>query len=146
MPYNLAPATIAPGVVLPQSLSTSFVEGHAYPLLATMYNDGTYERSLIVDGVNPARALRTWALAKRLTTAQLDTLRQFWENTTQGGLNPFYFYVPMDVLPGHKIGSNYDPTGSNQQGRVKAFFRGDWGEQTNLGRHTIPNLTLIEVA
>jgi hypothetical protein len=146
MPYNLTPAQVAPGTVLPQSLSTSFVETNVYPLLSVSYNDGTFERSLIQDGVNPPRSLRTWILSKRLTTSQLTTLLNFWEVNAKGGLNPFYFYNPFDVLPGKHIGSNYDATGSNQQGRVICFFRGDWGQRTELGRHVVPALTLIEVA
>jgi hypothetical protein len=146
MPYNLTPAAVAPGAVLPQSLSTSFVETNVYPLLAISYNDGTFERSLIVDGVNQPRSLRTWALAKRLTTAQHTALLNFWQTTTEGGLNPFYFYDPFGVVLPAKIGSNFDASGSNTQGRVTCFFRGDWAQRTELGRHVIPNLTLIEVA
>lgn len=157
MPYNLRPAAPAPGTVLPQSLSTSFVESHSYPLLFISYSDGTFERSLIQDGTNPPRDLRTWGLTKRLTTDQLNTLRNFWENVVLGGLRPFYFYDPHGVLPGQHIGSNYDPTGNNPQGRVICFFRGDWSQRTevggpkvtgkpNDGRHTGPTLNLIEVA
>ena len=145
MPLNLLPAAVASGAVLPQSLSTSFVAGRVFPLLSVFYNDGTFERSLIQDGVNPPRALRTWALAKRLTTAQLTTLANFWV-TQEGGLNPFYFYDPFDVLPGAQIGSNFDATGDNRQGRVICFFHGDWAQRSELGRHTGPNLTLVEVA
>jgi len=145
MPLNLIPASVATGRVMPKSLSTSFVMTAVYPLLTMTYNDGTFERSLIVDGVNPPRALRTWILAKRLTTPQLSSLFNFW-TIVAGGLNPFYFYDPFGVLPGQHFGSNYDPTGSNQQGRVTCFFRGDWGQRTEMGRHTIPNLTLVEVA
>jgi hypothetical protein len=146
MPSNLTPAAVAPGTVLPQSLSTSFVMHAIYPLLSISYNDGTFERSLIQDGVNPPRALRTWILAKRLTTAQLTTLFNFWTTQAVGGLNPFYFYDPFGVLPGQHIGSNFDPAGNNTQGRVICFFRGDWAQRTELGRHTGPNLTLVEVA
>ena len=146
MPYNLTPATVTPGTVLPQSLSTSFVETHIYPLLSIAYNDGTIERSLIQDGVNPPQALRTWVQAKRLTTAQLTALLNFWETQTLGGLNPFYFYDPFGVLPGQQIGSNFDPTGDNTQGRAVCFFRGGWGQRTELGRHVVPSLTLVEVA
>jgi hypothetical protein len=146
VPYNLQPAAVAAGTVFPQSLSTSFVDARAYPLLSAAYNDGTIERSLIQDSVNPPRAPRTWVLAQRLTTAQLTTLLNFWQTQAQGGLNPFYFYDPFDVIPPAKIGSNYDPTGDNTQGRVICFFRGDWGQQTGLSRHTVGNLTLVEVA
>ena len=146
MPLNLIPAAVAPGMVMPQSLSTSFVMTMLYPVLSISYNDGTFERSMIEDFVNPPRALRTWILAKRLTTAQLTALRNFWYTQTLGCLNPFYFYDPFDVLPGQHMGSNYDATGDNTQGRVICFFRGDWAQRTDLGRHTVPNLTLIEVA
>jgi hypothetical protein len=146
MPYNLTAASVVPGTVLPKSLNTSFAESRAYPLLTTMYNDGTFERSIIQDGVNPPRALRMWVLTKRLTTAQLTTLLNFWETQAQGGLNPFYYYDPLDVNPGQHVGSNYDPAGNNTQGRVIVFFRGDWSQRTELGRHTGPTLTLVEVA
>jgi hypothetical protein len=143
MPYNITPAVVAPGAVLPQSLSTSFAMTAVYPLLGVFYNDGSYERSLIRDGTNPPRAVHTWALAKRLTTAQLTALANFW-TAQHGGLNPFYFYDPFNVLPGQQIGSNFDPTGDDTQGRMICFFRGDWGQRTDLGRHMGPNLTLVE--
>ena len=146
MPANLQAAVVAPGTVLPQSLSTSFTETRVFPLLSVVYNDGTLERSLIQDGVNPPRALRTWVMSKRLTTAQLTDLDTFWQTDTLGGLNPFYFYDPFGVLPGEHPGSNYDATGDNTQGRVTVFFRGDWAQRTELGRHVIPNLTIVEVA
>lgn len=145
MPLNLIPAAIAPGTVLPKAITTSFVSSHIYPLLSIAYNDGTYERSLIIDPVNAPRALRTWVLAERLDTAQLATLWNFWLQQ-QGGLNPFYFYDPFGVLPGDDPGSNYDPSGDNTQGRVVVFFRGGWAQQSGLARHTVPSLTLVECA
>lgn len=143
MPYNLVPVKIANGAVLPQSLCSSFVETYSYPLLSTPYNDGTFERSLIVDGVNAPRYLRTFALAKRLVTAQLNALSNFWQTVTYGGLYPFYFYNPFDAVP---VGSNYDPTGTEVIGRVPVFFRGDWSQRTDLSRHAVQNLLLIETA
>lgn len=141
MPYNLTPVRIT--AVLPQMLCLSFVETYIYPLLSANYNDGTFERSLIVDGVNDPRYLRTFAMSNRLTTAQLTALLNFWEATVQGGLIPFYFYNPHDVCP---VGSNYDPTGTNVNGRVPVFFRGDWSQLTDLGRHVGPNLLMVETA
>lgn len=146
MPGSLSLATVSPSsTVFPFSLSLSFVETQLYPLLSTTYHDGTLERSLITDGVNSPRPARTWSLSKRLTTTQLSTLRTFWETTVQGGLRPFYFYDPYDVAPGSRIGSNYDATGSSTQGRLICFLRGDWSEVTDLGRHNVPNLLLVEV-
>jgi hypothetical protein len=146
MPGNLTAATVSPtATVFPQSLSTLFTLSANFPLLNTMYHDGTIENSEIKDGVNPPQAFRVWTLSKRITTAQLATLRTFWE-TVEGGLNPFYFYDPYQPLSGHAIGSNYDATGVSSQGRVKVFFRGNWAQQTELGRHVVPNLVLVEVA
>jgi hypothetical protein len=143
MPYNLQPASVASGAVMPQALCLSFTEINQYPMLSSLYNDGTFQCSLIQDGVNAPRSLRTFTLAQRLTTAQLTTLLQFWEQTTVGGLNPFYFYNPFDVCP---VGSNWDATGGNQQGRITCFFRGDWSQRSELGRHVVPGLTIVEVA
>ena len=144
MPYNLNPAT--PTAVLDQSLSTSFVNTRVYPLLTIEYNDGTVERSIVQDGVNAPRALRTWVLAKRLNYYQFNLLRTFWEVIVHGGQEPFYFYDPTDVLPGQAHGSNFDQSGGNPQGRATVFFRGNWAHTVTPGRNTIPSLTLIEVA
>jgi len=138
MPSILAAASVSPtATVFPNSLSTSFTESQVYPLLTTPpYHDGTVERSLIVDGVNAARAAREWQISKRLTTAQLTTLRTFWRVTVQGGLRPFYFYPVM---------SQYDATGVSTTGRVTCFFRGAWSETILMGRHDVAVLTLVEV-
>jgi hypothetical protein len=142
MPYNMTPVTITN--VMPKSLCLSFTENYIYPLLATMYNGGTFERSLITDGgANTPRYLRTFTMTKRLTTAQLTTLLNFWEATVHGGLIPFYFYNPFDVCP---AGSNWDATGTQTNGRVPVFFRGNWGQRTDLSRHMGPNLVLVETA
>jgi hypothetical protein len=144
MPGQLATAVVSPATnVLPQGLCTSFVEIQQFPLLVQDYHDSTIERSLVTDTVNPPRPLRTWRLAKRVTTAQLTALLTFWEVTVSGGLNPFYFYDPFaaGVTP---IGSNYDATGVSTTGRVTVFFRGDWQHALGIGRGTIPNLELLE--
>ena len=115
MPGNLSTSGVSPAsTVFPLSLSTAYTEANVFPLLTTSYHDGTQERSLIRDGVNSPRSARTWTLSKRLTTAQLATLRTFWE-TCQGGLLPFYFYDPYDVVS-WPVGGNYDATGLSTQG------------------------------
>ena len=63
MPGNLSAAS--PSGVLPQTLSLNFVETRVFPMLTVSYHDGTTERSLIVDGVNPASSIRRWTLSKR---------------------------------------------------------------------------------
>lgn len=159
MPGALSAAVVSPSsTVLPQSLCTAFVRTENYPLLLTEYHDGTRERSLIVDTLNPPRSTRTWKLSKRLVSRaytapgppsivyvdQLAALRTFWETVTFGGYMPFYFYDPFDASGA--IGSNYDATGVSVTGRVTVFFRGKWEEQVGLGRATIPDLLLVEVA
>jgi hypothetical protein len=144
MPGLLAFATPATGVVLPNSLCTSFVETIQYPLLTVDYHRGERERSLVTDTVSTPRPLRTWQLAKRLTVAQLATLLTFWEVTVEAGLRPFIWYDPFAVLP---VGSSYDATGNNSTGRVVVKFRGDWSHALTVGvRVDVPNLALVEVA
>ena len=152
MPLNLAPA-VAEGAILPvipQSLCTSFVITEQFPMLHTGYHDMTAERSLITDAVpgwdsgNTPRPLRVWKLAKRLTDQQLSDLLAFWQSLN-GGQLPFWFYDPLDCGTG-AVGSNYDPTGTNWQGRVSCFFRGAWRQVTQLSLHSIPSLEIVEVA
>jgi hypothetical protein len=147
MPATLALAAVTPtATVFPQSLSTSESLTAVFPLLSNYYHDGTLHRSLITDGVNVARPARIWRLSKRLTTAQLTTLLTFWETAVLGGLNPFYLYDPYARTPGTPVGSNYDATGVSTTGRVTVYFRGNWQHSTDLGRHTVPSLELVEVA
>jgi hypothetical protein len=147
VPGNLNAAVVSPSsTVFPQSLALSFSEASSFPLLSVSYHDGTSERGLIEDGVNPPRPARVFTLPQRLTTSQLSTLKFFWEQTTLGGLKPFYFYNPFDVLIGQAIGSNYDSSGFNTQGRVTVVFQGNWSQRTDMGRHVVPQLTLLEIA
>jgi len=46
---------------------------------------------------------------------------------------------------GQQIGSNYDPTGINTQGRVTVAFRGNWAQRTGLSRTDIAQIELAEV-
>ena len=45
-----------------------------------------------------------------------------------------------------QIGSNYDPTGNNTQGRVTVVFRGNWAQATDIARTNVQGLELVEVA
>ena len=47
---------------------------------------------------------------------------------------------------GQQLGSNYDPTGNNTQGRVTVVFRGPWAQATDLARSNVQGLELVEVA
>jgi hypothetical protein len=84
-------------------------------------------------------------LNKRLNASALATLYNFWVSQN-GGLMPSAFYNPFDVTAGQLIGSNYDPTGSNTQGRVTLVFRGNWAQTTDLARTNVQGLELLEVA
>jgi hypothetical protein len=138
MPGNLLPA--APNGVMPASLCTAFSEVREYAQLQNQYHDGTIHRSQLAQ-----TSRRTFRLSKRLGTVMLAALYNFWVSQN-GGLAPFAFYDPFDVVAGRQIGSNYDPTGNNTQGRVTVVFRGNWAQSTELARSNVQALELVEVA
>src|SRR5579864_8607357 len=104
MPGNLGFAV--PSGVLPKSLCTAFTETRVLPTLVKQYHDGSTERSLIQDGVNPPESVRTWKQTRKLNETDSAALLAFFEGQ-QGGLIPFYFYDPYEALPGSAIGSNW---------------------------------------
>jgi hypothetical protein len=61
-------------------------------------------------------------------------------------LTPFAFHNPFDVAAGRQIGSNYDHTGNNTQGRETVVFRGNWAQVTDMCRSSVQGLELVEVA
>src|ERR1039457_6419241 len=138
MPGNLQQA--APNGVMPASLCTAFTELREYAQLQNQYHDGTIQRSQLAQ-----TSRRTFRLSKRLNALALSTLYNFWASQN-GGLTPFAFYNPFDVVAGQQIGSNYDPTGNNTQGRVTVVFRGNWAQATDIGRSNLQELELAEVA
>ena len=81
---------------------------------------GTIQRSQLAQ-----TSRRTFRLSKRLSASVLFSLYSFWL-TQNAGLTPFAFYNQFDVVSGQQIGSNYDPTGNNVQGRVTVVFRSNW--------------------
>ena len=138
MPGNLVQS--APNGVLPASLCTAFTELREYAQFQNQYHDGTIQRSQLAQ-----TSRRTFRLSKRLSASLLSTLYNFWVSQN-AGLTPFAFYTPIDVAPGQQIGSNYDPTGNNTQGRVTVVFRGNWAQLSDIARTNLPNLDLVEVA
>ena len=121
MPANLIGAT--PNGVMPASLCTAFTELREYVQLQNQYHDGTIQRSQLAQ-----TSRRTFRLSKRLSSSLLSALYSFW-GSQNGGLTPFVFYNSFDVASGQQIGSNYDPTGSNTQGRVTVVFRGHFAAE-----------------
>ena len=142
MPANLASAS--PTTVLPNSLFTSFTETLAFPILSVGYHDYTIERSIIEDGINTPRPLRSWSVSKRLGRNRLNgvigpdqfaVLRTFWL-AVEGGLRPFYFYPDPRQC---------DATGSSPTGRIVAVFVGNWGESRGPVMSDVP-LSIRKIA
>ena len=138
MPGNLVQA--APNGVMPASLCTAFTELREYVQLQNQYHDGTIQRSQLAQ-----TSRRTFRFSKRLNTSALTALYNFWV-AQNGGLTPFAFYNPFDVASGQQIGSNYDPTGNETQGRVTVVFRGNWSQASYITRSNVQELELVEVA
>jgi hypothetical protein len=132
--------TAAPTAVMPYALCTAFSESREYVQLQTQYHDGTIQRSQLAQ-----TSRRTFRLSKRLSASVLSALYSFWVSQN-AGLTPFAFYNPFDVASGQQIGSNYDPTGNNTQGRVTVVFRGNWTQATDVARTNVQGLELVEVA
>jgi hypothetical protein len=138
MPGNLIQSE--PNGVMPLSLSTAFTELREYVMFQNQLHDGTILKSQLAQ-----TSRRTFRLAKRLNASTLAALYNFWVSQN-GGLTAFAFYIPFDVAAGQQIGSNYDPTGNNTQGRVTVVFRGNWAEATDIARTNVQRLELVEVA
>ena len=125
----------APSTVLPQSLCRTFVHERAYPLIENEYKNGESQRSVLA-----TNSRRRWRLAKRLTPAALQTLRDFFD-ARNGSTEPFYFYDPYDTNPMF----SYDPTGVVTVGRYTVRFNGDWQQSSGLGRSDV-QIELLELA
>jgi len=126
--------------VMPASLCTAFTELREYAQLQNGYHDGTIQRSQLAQ-----TSRRTFRLSKRLSSSLLAALYDFYVSQN-GGLTSFAFYNPFEVLAGQQIGSNFDPTDTNTQGRVTVAFRGYWAQATDLARTNVQGLELVEVA
>ena len=138
MPGNILAAV--PNDVMPFSLCTTFAELREFAQVQNQYRDGTIQRSQLAQ-----TSRRTFRLSKRLSASALAALYSFW-GSQNGGLTPFAFYNPLDVASGQQIGSNYDPTGNNTQGRVTVVFRGNWAQAMDIARTNVQGLELVEVA
>jgi phage-related protein len=125
----------APLAVLPASLSRAFVHEREYPVLDNEYRNGESQRS-----VQATNSRKRWRLAKRLTSAQLTALRDFYD-ARKGPTEPFYFYDPYETSPRF----SYDPTGQAVVGRYTVRFAGPWEQSATLARADL-TLELIELA
>ncbi|MCL4854511.1 MAG: hypothetical protein KJZ78_24390 [Bryobacteraceae bacterium] len=125
----------APATVLPQSLCRAFARMQDYPVLENGYKNGESQRS-----VQATNSRKRWRLAKRLTPAQLDELRTFYD-ARSGPVEPFYFYDPYETNP--KFTS--DPTGAATTGRYTVRFDCDWNQSCGPGRADV-QIEMIELA
>jgi hypothetical protein len=125
----------APATVLPHSLCRAFVHEREYPVIDNEYRNGESQRS-----VQATNSRKRWRLAKRLTPAQLATLRDFYD-TRKGPTEPFYFYDPYETNPKF----SYDPMGQAVAGRYTVRFNGEWSQSAGLSRADV-DIELIELA
>lgn len=134
MPGNVA-YSATPTVVMPFSVSQSFVRRRAYQgLINTEYCDASADRSALV-----TNSRKSWTLAKNLTPAAMQTLRDFWIDR-KGGTLPFYFYDGMETVPKW----SWDPTGASSTGRYIVRFEGGWSDEILLNRANA-TITLVEI-
>ncbi len=125
----------APATVLPHSLCRAFVHERGYPVLDSEYRNGESQRS-----AQASNSRKRWRLAKRLTPAQLASLRDFYD-ARKGPAEPFYFYDPYETNPKF----SHDPTGQAAAGRYTVRFAGEWSQSASLGRADL-SIELIELA
>ncbi|HOK47442.1 MAG TPA: DUF2460 domain-containing protein [Bryobacteraceae bacterium] len=124
-----------PTGVLPQSLCRAFVHTREYPVIDNEYRNGESQRS-----AQASTSRKRWRLAKRLTPAQLQALRAFYE-ARNGPAEPFYFYDPYETSPKF----SYDPAGQATQGRYAVRFNCEWSQSVLSGRAEV-EIELVEVA
>ncbi len=133
MPGSLENAV--PAEVLPQSLCRAFVHTREYPVIDNEYRNGESQRS-----VQATTSRKRWRLAKRLTPAQLQALRDFYE-ARNGPAEPFYFYDSYETIPKF----SYDPSGQAVPGRYTVRFNCEWSQSLSPGRAEV-EIELLEVA
>ena len=125
----------APSTVMPWSLCTAFVRSQEYPVQENEYRNGESQRSVLA-----TNSRKRWRLAKRLTPAELQALRDFYD-ARKGPEEPFYFYDVWETNPKF----SYDPTGQATQGRYTVRFEGGWEQSAGIGLIEV-TLELVELA
>jgi hypothetical protein len=126
--------SVAVGVI-PQSLSTAFVESREYLQLQSRYHDGVVHRGQLA-----LSSRKSWKQSKKLTAVQLLQLNDIWI-ITRAGTYPAYFYDPFS---GDPVGSNFDPTGASTVGRYNVAIRGPWSQSSGMMR-TQTSIELVEL-
>ncbi|MBM4035280.1 MAG: hypothetical protein FJ291_26345 [Planctomycetes bacterium] len=125
----------APSTVMPWSLCVAFVRSQEYPAQENEYRNGESQRSVLA-----TNSRKHWSLAKRLTPAQLQALRDFYD-THHGPQEPFYFYDVWETNPNF----SYDTTAQATQGRYTVRFEGAWEQSAGIGLIEV-TMELVELA
>lgn len=120
---------------MPQSLSRAFLREQEYLFVQNEYKNGESQRRVLA---NSSR--KRWRLTKRLTPAQLQVLRDFYD-ARSGPTEPFYFYDPYETNP--KFTS--DPTDVATNGRYTVRFNSEWSQSCAPGRADV-EVAFIELA
>lgn len=120
---------------MPASLSRAFLHEREYPVIENEYPTGESQRSVLAGS-----SRRRWRLSKRLTAAQLQALRNFYD-ARKGPEEAFWFYDPYESVP--RFSS--DPTGASPFGRYAVRFSGRWEQSMQLGRIEV-SIELVEVS
>ncbi len=120
-----------PSTVLPNTFCTSFVETTAW----TIVQPNTYPDGRVQTNLQVSQPRHAWALAKRLTYSQFNTLKTFYE-ARSGGLQPFYFYPDP---------ANFDASGTSTTGRYTVRFDGAFQHTYGLARFDV-SVSLIEIS
>lgn len=122
--------------VLPHSLCSAFRCERGWETWENEFPNGESIRRS-----RAASSRKSWRLAKKLTAAQLEELRDFFE-ARQGSLEPFYFYDGTDTATAWA----YDETGVATVGRYTVRFADSkWGQDVTIPRSGA-DITLIEVS
>ncbi|MCC6362138.1 MAG: hypothetical protein IT165_01360 [Bryobacterales bacterium] len=124
-----------PATVLPNSLCRAFTRAQTYPVVENEYRNGESQRAALA-----TTSRKRWRLAKRLTPALLQVLRDFYD-ARRGPTESFYFYDPYDTSPKF----SHDPAGSATTGRYTVRFDCEWNQTCGPGRSDV-NIELIELA
>jgi phage-related protein len=120
---------------MPWSLSTAFVRSQECPAQENEYRNGESQRSVLA-----SNSRKRWRLAKRLTPAELEALRDFYD-ARKGPQEPFFFYDPWETNPKF----SHDPTGQATEGRYVVRFEGGWEQSAGIGLIEV-TLELVELA
>lgn len=124
-----------PATVLPHSLCKAFSHSREYAIVENEYKNGESQRAVLV-----TTSRKSWTQSRRLTPAQLATLRAFYL-ARNGSTEAFYFYDVHETSPKF----SYDPTGVRANGRYTVRFAGSWEQSVGMGRADI-GISLVELA